>query len=83
MTESNLRLVGQGREAVRAITPAKLEHITLRIGGMTCYAARRERGTNVQLWSREEGLTLQDETRVRRTAFDRGLLDYDPVATPV
>lgn len=46
-------------------------------------AARGIRGTNVQLWSREEGQTLQDATRVRRSAFDRGLLDYDPVAVSV
>jgi salicylate hydroxylase len=46
-------------------------------------AARKPRGTNVQLWTREEGLTLQDPSRPRRTAADRGLLDYDPVAVPV
>lgn len=46
-------------------------------------AARKPRGTNVQLWTREEGLTLQDPNRPRRTAADRGLLDYDPVAVPV
>jgi salicylate hydroxylase len=46
-------------------------------------AARKPRGTDVQLWTREEGLTLQDPNRPRRTAADRGLLDYDPVAVPV
>jgi salicylate hydroxylase len=46
-------------------------------------AARKTRGTNVQLWSREEGQALQDPNRTRRTAHDRGLLDYDPVAVPV
>ena len=46
-------------------------------------AARRGRGTNVQLWSREEGLALQDPARPRRPATDRGLLDYDPVAVAV
>jgi salicylate hydroxylase len=45
--------------------------------------ARRARGTNVQLWSREEGLALQDPNRPRWPATDRGLLDYDPVAAPV
>ncbi|MFO1159388.1 MAG: FAD-dependent monooxygenase [Reyranellaceae bacterium] len=45
--------------------------------------ARRTRGTNVQLWSREEGRALQDPTRERRTALDRGLYDYDPVTVPV
>jgi salicylate hydroxylase len=45
--------------------------------------ARKERGTNVQLWSREEGLALQDPTRTRRTALDRGLLAYDPASVPV
>ena len=45
--------------------------------------ARRSRGTNVQLWSREEGMALQDPTRPRRTALDRGLYDYDPVTAPV
>lgn len=45
--------------------------------------ARKQRGTNVQLWSRDEGRTLQDETRIRRTAFDRGLFDYDPATAPV
>ena len=33
MTDTNLRLVGEDHKAVRAIAPAKLEHITLRIGG--------------------------------------------------
>jgi salicylate hydroxylase len=46
-------------------------------------AARKPRGTSVQLWSREEGLALQDVKRTRRTAFDRGLLNYDPVTVPV
>jgi salicylate hydroxylase len=46
-------------------------------------AARKTRGTNVQLWSREEGQALQDPNRPRRPATDRGLLDYDPVAVPV
>lgn len=46
-------------------------------------AARKTRGTNVQLWSREEGMALQDPTRRRRTALDRGLYDYDPVIVPV
>ena len=45
--------------------------------------ARRPRGTLVQLSSREEGQTLQDPTKKRRTAQDRGLLDYDPVNVPV
>ncbi len=43
----------------------------------------KTRGTNVQLWSREEGLALQDPSRRRRSAAERGLLDYDPVAVPV
>ena len=46
-------------------------------------AARKTRGTNVQLWSREEGLALQDPSRELRTAYARGLIDYDPVAVPV
>lgn len=46
-------------------------------------AARKTRGTNVQLWSREEGRALQDPNRTRRSALDRGLLAYDPVAVPV
>ena len=46
-------------------------------------SARKTRGTNVQLWSREEGLALQDPSRTRRSATERGLLDYDPVAVPV
>jgi len=46
-------------------------------------AARRPRGTLVQLSSREEGQTLQDPSRKRRTAQDRGLLDYDPVTVEV
>lgn len=45
--------------------------------------ARRPRGTHVQLSSREEGLTLQDPSKKRRTAQDRGLLDYDPATVPV
>jgi salicylate hydroxylase len=45
--------------------------------------ARKPRGTNVQHWSREEGLTLQDHTRTRRTAYDRGLFDYDPATVEV
>lgn len=46
-------------------------------------AARKTRGNNVQLWSREEGLALQDPSKARRSALDRGLLAYDPVAVPV
>ena len=38
-------------------------------------AARKMRGTNVQLWSREEGRALQDPSRPRRSAADRGLLE--------
>ena len=45
--------------------------------------ARKERGTNVQLWSREEGLALQDPTLPRRSAVDRGLLDYNPASVSV
>jgi 2-polyprenyl-6-methoxyphenol hydroxylase-like FAD-dependent oxidoreductase len=45
--------------------------------------ARKTRGTNVQLWSREEGQALQDPAKPRRTAIDRGLLHYDPVSVPV
>lgn len=46
-------------------------------------AARKTRGNTVQIWSREEGLALQDPNRTQRTAIDRGLLDYDPVTVPV
>jgi salicylate hydroxylase len=46
-------------------------------------AARKDRGTSVQLWSREEGQALQDPSKPRRTAIDRGLLAYDPVSVPV
>lgn len=46
-------------------------------------SARRAHGTNVQFWSREEGQALQDPRIPRRTAADRGLLDYDPVTVPV
>ena len=46
-------------------------------------AARKMRGTNVQLWSREEGRALQDPSRPRRSAVDRGLLEYDPVSVSV
>jgi salicylate hydroxylase len=45
--------------------------------------ARKPRGTFVQLSSREEGRTLQDPSKKRRTAQDRGLMDYDPVTAPV
>lgn len=45
--------------------------------------ARRPRGTHVQLSSREEGLTLQDPSKKRRTAQDRGLLEYDPATVAV
>jgi len=46
-------------------------------------AVCKPRGTMVQLASREEGQTLQDPSKRRRTAQDRGLMDYDPVAVPV
>lgn len=50
-------------------------------------AARKERGTNVQLWSREEADAMQGNTpkgfNPGRTAEDRGLFDYDPVHTPI
>ena len=45
--------------------------------------ARKPRGTMVQLASREEGMTLQDPSKKRRTAQDRGLMDYDPVTVAV
>jgi salicylate hydroxylase len=45
--------------------------------------ARKPRGTMVQLASREEGMTLQDPSKKRRTAQDRGLMDYDPVSVAV
>ncbi len=45
--------------------------------------ARKPRGTLVQLASREEGVTLQDPSKKRRTAQDRGLMHYDPVTVPV
>jgi salicylate hydroxylase len=45
--------------------------------------ARKPRGTYVQLSSREEGLNLQDPSKKRRTAQDRGLFEYDPVTVPV
>ena len=45
-------------------------------------AARKARGTNVQLWSREQGRNLQ-ASRKGQTAVERGLLDYDPVTVPV
>jgi salicylate hydroxylase len=45
-------------------------------------AARRIRGTNVQLWSREQGRNLQ-ASRKGQTAIERGLLDYDPATVPV
>ncbi len=45
--------------------------------------ARKPRGTMVQLASREEGQTLQDPSKKRRTAQDRGLMDYDPVTVAV
>jgi len=50
-------------------------------------AARKERGTNVQLWSREEADAMQGNTpkgfHPGRTAEDRGLFDYDPVNVPI
>ncbi|WP_050996181.1 FAD-dependent monooxygenase [Bradyrhizobium yuanmingense] len=46
-------------------------------------AARKTRGNNVQLWSREEGLALQDPARPRKGAIELGLLDYDPVLVAV
>ena len=45
-------------------------------------AARKIRGTNVQLWSREQGRNLQ-ASRKGQTAVERGLLDYDPVTVRV
>ena len=45
-------------------------------------AARKIRGTNVQLWSREQGRNLQ-ASRKGQTAIERGLLDYDPATVPV
>lgn len=45
-------------------------------------AARKSRGTNVQVWSREQGEALQNSVGGRNAA-DRGLLDYDPVSAPV
>jgi salicylate hydroxylase len=63
----------------RAFAAATTVHEALR----RYEAARKTRGTNVQLWSREEGQTLQDATKKRRTAYDRGLFDYDPATVAV
>lgn len=46
-------------------------------------AARRIRGNNVQLWSREAGRALQDPKIKWRSAVDLGLLNYDPAVVPV
>jgi salicylate hydroxylase len=46
-------------------------------------AARRPRGTNVQIWSREQGEALQDPQRRWRSPEDLGLTEYDPVTVPV
>jgi salicylate hydroxylase len=45
-------------------------------------AARKPRGTTVQLLSREQGRNLQ-ASREGQAAPDRGLLDYDPVTVPM
>jgi salicylate hydroxylase len=45
-------------------------------------SARKTRGTNVQIWSREQGEALQNSVGGHHAA-DRGLLDYDPVSAPV
>ena len=45
-------------------------------------AARRTRGTNVQLWSREQGQALQ-ASRKGKTADERGLVEYDPATVAV
>jgi salicylate hydroxylase len=45
-------------------------------------AARKERGTMVQLMSREQGEALQRSTPGRPPA-DRGLFEYDPVNVPI
>jgi salicylate hydroxylase len=44
--------------------------------------ARKTRGTNVQIWSREQGEALQG-TRAGQDAAVRGLIDYDPATAPV
>lgn len=44
--------------------------------------ARKTRGTNVQIWSREQGQALQDGHK-GRTAIERGLYEYDPVTAAV
>ncbi len=44
--------------------------------------ARKTRGTNVQIWSREQGQALQDGHK-GRTAIERGLYDYNPVTASV
>lgn len=46
-------------------------------------AARRPRGTNVQLWSREQGQALQNPKLTWRSPQDLGLTEYDPVTTPI
>lgn len=50
-------------------------------------AARKERGTNVQLWSRDEADAMQGNTpkgfHPGRTAEDRGLFEYDAANVPI
>lgn len=48
-------------------------------------AARKTRGTNVQLWSREQGQALQNPGGKAswRSPQDLGLTQYDPVTTPI
>lgn len=46
-------------------------------------AARKPRGNAICLASHEEGRALQDPSRPRATAYDRGYVDYDPATVPV
>jgi salicylate hydroxylase len=46
-------------------------------------AARRPRGTNVQLWSRESGQSLQDPKQRWRSPEELGLTTYDPVTVAI
>ncbi len=46
-------------------------------------AARKPRGNKVCLDSHEEGRALQDPSRPRQNALERGFVDYNPATTPV
>lgn len=79
--------IGQGAclalEDALVLARAVADSATIDEGLSRYEAARKPRGTNVQLWSREQGLAIQNPALKWRSPEELGLFDYDPVTVPI